>query len=279
MAGTKPAVFMNKLVARTGRIFYGLAMAAMGILTICYRDFPYMLIPPKHDWISNHIILVYLSGTLLFLAGACIVLGKKLRLVSLLLGIVLLSIFVFWFIPYELFVSPNYMHFGAWENAAKELSLAGGAFVIAGERRSLPLGIFLFGLTILSFSIDHFLYARQAVGYIPSWIPNKLFWMYFTGTALLGSSLGIILNVRRGLMAALLGAMILIWVLMLHIPKAVSESGGGGGGEVSSAFLALAYCGIAFVIAGVSLKASRVSRSGGSSPDRSALREWSGYRS
>src|SRR5690348_17933290 len=91
MAGTKPADFMNKLVERTGRIFYGLAMAAMGILTICYRDFPYMLIPPKHDWISNHIILLYLSGTLLFLAGACIVLGKKLRLVSLLLGAVLLS--------------------------------------------------------------------------------------------------------------------------------------------------------------------------------------------
>jgi hypothetical protein len=51
-------------------------------------------------------------------------------------------------------------------------------------------------------------------------------------------------------MATLLGAMIFIWVIILHIPKAIAASADDAGGEITSAFLALAYCGIAFVIAG-----------------------------
>ncbi len=254
-------------LSNAGQIFYGIAIAAMGVLTIYYHDFPYMLIPPKHSWISNHAILVYISGGLLTLAGVCIAFRVKTAPVSLLLGTVFLLIFCFYFIPYELMVSPNYMHFYAWENAAKELAFSGGAFVIAGRfpgesenpvtrllRKLIPLGTIIFCLTILSFGINHFLYAKEASGYMPSWIPVKLFWMYFTGSALIGASIAIILKIKPGLMATLLGTMIFIWVLILHIPKVIAASFDDKGGEVTSLFLALAYCGIAFVIAGDSRK-------------------------
>jgi uncharacterized membrane protein len=250
-------------LSNIGRIFYGVAIAAMGFLTIYFTDFPYMLIPPKHVWMNDHVIFVYISGALLILAGACIVFEKQIMPVSLLLGSVFLLIFCFYFIPYELMVSSNYMHFGEWENAAKELALSSGAFVIAGRfskrnenplirflTKLIPFGAILFSLTIISFGIDHFLYAKEAADYIPSWIPNHLFWMYFAGVALLGSSIGIILKIKPRLMAALLGTMIFIWVIILHIPKAIATPIAYKGGEVSSAFLALAYCGIAFVIAG-----------------------------
>jgi len=240
-----------------GRIFYGIAIAAMGFLTLYYADFPYMLIPPKHLWMNDHLVLVYISGVLLFLAGACIVFGKYLVSVSLLLGSGLLLVFCFYFIPYEFEASSRYMHFGAWENAAKELALSGGAFVIAGcfsNKKESVFGTILFSLTIISFSIDHFIYGKEAAGYIPSWIPNHVFWIYFAGVALLGSGIGILFGIRPRLMAALLGAMILIWVIILHIPKAIASPDGDKGGEVTSAFLALAYCGIAFVIAGAGKK-------------------------
>jgi hypothetical protein len=253
---------MGKL-SSIGRIFYGIAMAAMGFLTIYFRDLPYMLIPPEHSWISDHVIGVYISGTLLGLAGLCIVFGKRLMLIPLLLGTMLLLIFCFYFIPYEFITSSNYMHFGEWENAAKELALAGGALVIAGGHsiqnknpligfliKLIPLGVICFGLTIVSFGINHFLYAKEAAGYIPSWIPHRMFWIYFTGSALIGSGMAIILKFKLPLMAALLGTMIFIWVLILHIPKAIAAPVADNGAEVSSAFLALAYCGIAFVIAG-----------------------------
>ncbi len=121
-----------KNLSDIGRIFYGIAMAGMAFQTIYDKDFPYMMIPPNHTGIPGLTGLTFIFGILLFLAGACIVFKKIPRPVSLLLGTVLLLIFCCYFVPYEFIATSNYMHFGEWENAMKELSLASGAFVIAG---------------------------------------------------------------------------------------------------------------------------------------------------
>ena len=160
------------------------------------------------------------------------------------------------------------MHFGDWENAAKELSLAGGAFVIAGcfpEKNEgsfvralgkiIPFGVALFPITIISYSVDHFLYAKEAEGYVPAWIPYHLFWMYFAGVALLGSGIAIILKIRTKLAATLLGVMIFLWFVSLHIPRVIASPPADIADEVTSAILALAYSGTAFVIAGTVKKA------------------------
>jgi uncharacterized membrane protein len=257
----KDSVSMENL-SNIGRIFFGIAIAIMGFLTIYYRDFPYMLIPPNHSWIPGLALLAYISGALLILAGVCIVFEKKIRPASLLLGGVLLLIFCFYFIPYQIMASPNYMHFGDWENAAKELALASGAFVIAGcfakknegplfsfLTKLIPLGAILFSLTIISFSVDHFLYANEAADYVPSWVPYHVFTLYFTGAALLGSGLAIILKIKPVLATTLLGAMIFTWFIILHVPRIIVSPVAYMGGEVASACLALAYCGIAFVLA------------------------------
>ena len=243
-------------LSNIGRIFYGIAIAVMGFLTIYYHDFPYMLIPPHPSWINGLTIVAYISGALLLLAGAGIVFEKKTMPISFLLGTVLLLIFCFYFIPHEFMTSSNYMHFGNWENAAKELALSGGAFVIAGRgsKKLLSFGAAIYSLTIISFGIDHFLFAKEAADYIPSWIPFHLFWMYFCGLALLGSGIAILLKIKPGLAATLLGTMIFIWVIILHIPRAITYPVDNKTGEITSACIALAYCGIAFVIAGAAKK-------------------------
>jgi hypothetical protein len=252
-----------KILSTAGRIFYGIAIAGIGFLTIYYHDFPYMLIPASHLWIPGLVIVATISGSLLILAGTCIVIDKKAKPTSLLLGTVLLLIFLFYFIPYELLVSPNYMHFGDWENAAKELALSAGAFVIAGSvsekketaitrllAKLIPLGTILFSITIISFGIDHFLFAKEAADYVPSWIPYHLFWIYFCGAALLGSGLAILFKIKYELAATLLGTMIFIWFIILHVPRVVVSPVDYIGSELTSALIALAYSGIAFVIAG-----------------------------
>ena len=236
-------------LSKIGRIFYGIAIAAIGLLTIYYRRLPYMMIPQKHPWLNDHPIVIYISGALLLLTGIAILIDKKRNQASLLLATALLSVFLFYFIPYQLTVSPNAKHFGDWENAAKELSLAAGALILAG-RRLVPLGIALFALTIISYSIDHFLYAKEAAGYVPAWVSHPVTWLYITGAALFCSGTAILLNWKRRLAATLLGTMIFIWVIILHIPNSLSAPLAVNEGEVTSAFLALAYCGIAFVIAG-----------------------------
>lgn len=239
---------MNKtgLLADTGRIFYGVAIAALGFLTVFHRDLPYMLIPARHPWLKEHVFLVYVAGVLLLTAGVCIILKKRPRRVAGLLGIVLLGIFCFYFVPYLLSLPARYTHFGAWENSAKELALAGGALLIAGFG---SLGARIYALTIISFSIDHFLYAKEAAGYMPAWISHPVFWIYFAGVALLAAGVAILIKMKVRLAAMLLGAMILIWVIILHIPKAMAAPLAQNEGEVTSAFIALAYSGIAFIIA------------------------------
>src|SRR5476649_1689944 len=119
------------ILSKIGRIFYGIAMAGMGIQTIYYHDFPYMMIPGRHAWIPGLVMVAYIFGAMLVLAGVGIVFEKKPRPLSLLLGTILLLIFCFYFVPYQFMTNANYMYLARWDSAAKELALSGGAFIIA----------------------------------------------------------------------------------------------------------------------------------------------------
>jgi uncharacterized membrane protein YphA (DoxX/SURF4 family) len=198
-------------LSNIGRIFYGIAIAGIGVQAIYYHDFPYILPLPEHFRVSGLPILAYIFGIMFTLAGACIIFKKKPRQISLLFGGVLLLIFCFYYIPYEFLTSPNYMHLTEWENAEKELAFAGGALVIAGcfsaknetnltrfLARLIPLGAILFAITIVSFGILHFMYGKDVAGMVPSWIPYHLFWIYFAGAALIGSGIAIILKISTG---------------------------------------------------------------------------------
>jgi uncharacterized membrane protein YphA (DoxX/SURF4 family) len=247
-----------------GRIFYGIAVIETGLQTIYFHDFPYWLIPPKHSWIPGLALLAYLSGAALLVAGVCIVLEKKAKEAGLLLGAMLLLVFCFYHVPYEFIAGSNYFSLVEWENAEKELAFACGGLVIAsrysGQQDSRPLfgvleklvppGTILFALMIGCFGTIHCLYAKEASGYVPSWVPYPVFVMYLTGVALLGSTISIITKIKTDVVAFLLGAMILIWVIVLHIPRIIVSPVPYLGSEVTSAMIALAYSGIAFVIAG-----------------------------
>jgi uncharacterized membrane protein YphA (DoxX/SURF4 family) len=225
-----------------------------------------MLLPPQYLTPGNEMIS-FISGALLVLAGIFIVLQIQTRLFSFLLGIVLLLIFCFCFIPFMFSANANYRHLTEWENAEKELALAGGALIIAGcfspkNKKNfgevwaelIPVGAILYAIPIISFGILHFVYGKDVASMVPSWIPFHLFWIYFAGIALLGSGIAIIWKIKSGLMAALLGLMIFIWFIILHIPDVITSSPVDQGDQIASAFLALAYSGIAFIIAGASRK-------------------------
>lgn len=84
---------------------------------------------------------------------------------------------------------------------------------------------------------------------VPNWIPWHTFWGYLAGIALVAAALGIILNIQLKLAADLLGAIVLIWFITLHIPRAIADPVSGNGNEIVSVFESLAFSGIAFLIA------------------------------
>ena len=260
----------NKLI-KTGRLFYGSTIVAIGILQLFYPHFRPVILPA---WsLPGLIFWVWLVSFLLIGAGLAIIFEKKTRAVSLLLGGFFLALFLLGHVPYELFVDPNSKHLGVWTNALKELALSGGAFVLAGSipwqtsgpqlsappRREsstlrglenlIPVGRVFFSITMISFGIDHFLYPAGVSTLVPTWIPGALFWTYFAAVALIGSGIAIILKIKLKLVALLLGAMIGCWVILLHIPRAVADPFGLEANEVISVFEAVNFTGIAFLIA------------------------------
>ncbi len=225
------------------------------------------------SFISGHYaVCVSHFGSAIFyrLPGIAIVFDKKAKEIGLILGSNI-SFIVFFScqVPYELIADPYYMHLGVWTSALKELVLAGGGFVVAGSfpycgRREdspkesslmgllgkiIPFGSVFMCITMISFGIDHFLYAEGVSTLVPAWIPGRMFWTYFAGVVLIGSGVTIILRIQLKLSALLLALMIIIWFLILHIPRAVVDPYSLQGNEVSSVFEAFGFSGIAYLIA------------------------------
>jgi hypothetical protein len=256
-------------LSNAGRVFYGVSIAEIGLQAIYLHNFPYIFPIPGHFSVPVGIILACLFGAIFTLAGVGILFQKRTMEASLLFAGVLLLLFCFYYIPYEFLVSPNYMHLEDWENAEKELAFAGGALAIAAcfpattenkltafLAKLAPLGPIIFSIPMIGFGILHFLVAKDAATMVPSWIPWHLFWIYFCGAALIGSGIAIIFKIKRPLFAGLLGLMIFLWFVLLHIPELIAAPAADKADEITSACLALAYSGIAFVISGIESKKS-----------------------
>ena len=252
---------------RAGQAFYGICLATNGILQLYYADFRPQILPPWPSRIPGLAICARLVGLALVASGVAILIKKNARVVALVWGGVLLGFILIFHVPYMLLVSPHPNRLGSWADTFNTLALAGMAFAVAGSfgppkgtgertsalfgqlERLIPFGRYFFCTTIVAFGICHFLYAPYIDTLVPAWIPWHRFWTYFAGTCLIGSGTAIILKIRLKLFATLLGTMIFLWVLMLHIPRAIVDPSSGQGNEIESAARALAESGAAFLVA------------------------------
>jgi uncharacterized membrane protein len=259
---------MEKLV-KTGRVLYAVSLAAVGIHQFFYSDFSLMLFPHWPVSVPGLPVIAWIVSAALIAAGLAITLEKNARAVSLILGTGLLAVFLFSYVPYEIMVDPYSKHLGTWVSPFKEFALSGGAFAIAGSypggqehtyafvrvsEKLISLGSIFFSITMITFGFGHFIYIQYAAKLVPDWIPGHYFWTYFTGTALIASGVAIILRIWLRPVAILLGIMIFIWFIILHVPRAINQPLLDKGNEIVSAFSALAFTGIAFVISGGYLK-------------------------
>ena len=255
--------YLLPVLIKTARIFFGIGMMGIGIQHFIYSDFRPVIIPPAWpQWIHSPII-AYIIGAAIVTAGIFILLGKSIKAVSLMLGSFLLVCFLFIQCPYILFVQPNSSaHLGLWTDPLKELALSGGAFIIAGlspdtsakyafltvTEKLIPFGKFFFSITMIAFGIDHFFYTEFVATLVPAWVPDHTFWAYLAGVALIGSGVAIILKIKRRRIALLTSIMIFLWLIVLHIPRAIAEPYVAKGNEITSVFQALAFSGIALGI-------------------------------
>ncbi len=229
---------MDKLI-RSGRYFFAIAFAAFGIQHFIYAKFAAGLGPP---WIPGSPLRACFMGTALVVASIRIATNAKTRVTGMLLGFLL---FLYFLLLYAPRLAANVHDPGPWTSGAEILALCGAAWVLAGTPASV--GRCLFAITLTVFGIQHLLYARFVATLVPSWIPGHLFWAYAVGIAFIAATLSIATNIKARLAATLLGIMFFLWVFILHLPRVVSAPHNGN--EWTSAFVALAMCGGAWVVA------------------------------
>lgn len=245
-------------VTKTGKIFYGLSIAAIGVLQFVFPWFRPVLLPIPAESTQGLTWLVYLTGAALVVVGMYIATGRQIKEVALALGWALLLFFVFGHLPNRLLNHPSML--GAWTDAFKLLALSGGAFMIArifpGHNRTgiwqslykiTPYGRYFFGIMLFLFGIDHFLYLDFVKTLVPAWIPGPVFWTYFSGVALMGGGLAMILNFKPAPISLLLAGMLFLWLILLHIPRALIAPMTDNGNEWTSVFQCLAFTGMALL--------------------------------
>ena len=106
----------------------------------------------------------------------------------------------------------------------------------------------LYGIPMALFGIFHFMNASSMSGMVPSFIPGGVFWVYLTGLALILAAVSIIIQKQARLASFLLAAMLIIFVLTIHLP------GLGGDNQMAMPMLLkdLALAGAALGFAGSS---------------------------
>jgi uncharacterized membrane protein YphA (DoxX/SURF4 family) len=230
-------------MTRTGRIVLGAAMIALGLF--CLRgDFFYTWsgIP---GGLPARAALSCANGVVLVALGLGVMIDRLVRGAAL-------AIAALWLV-YTACHVPRFVE--SWRpylgQIAEPLGLASCALVLAARGPRDPLatvGRVLFGVCLPLYGVVHFLYPQVVAEFIPSWIPARLFWAYFTACAFVAAGLAVLSGVLIRTATVLVAVMFTSWVVVLHVPRLVAALADPH--EWATVFVALAFAGAAWIFAG-----------------------------
>src|SRR5437667_3326613 len=103
--------------------------------------------------------------------------------------------------------------------AKSDIARAGGLDKI------VALSNLCFAIPLAVFGAEHISGARFSMLSVPSYMPWRLFWAYFVGFALLSASLSIATKTQLRWSGLLFGIMMVLFVAMVHIPRALASPG------------------------------------------------------
>ena len=107
-----------------------------------------------------------------------------------------------------------------------------------------------FAIPLAVFGAEHLSSPRSLLALVPSYMPWRMFWVYFVGFALIAASLSIAIKRQVRWSGLLFGTMIFLFVAMLHLPAGVTA-----GGRVPWTIVVreMAFGGAGWVLAGIAM--------------------------
>lgn len=105
----------------------------------------------------------------------------------------------------------------------------------------LSLGRWVFPLPFAIFGLMHFMNAQVMADYVvPAYMPMKTIWVFLSGAGLIAAAVSMYIGKYDKLATTLLAVMLLLIVLMVHLPGAMS----GGEGAATSMSMVLKDVGL-----------------------------------
>lgn len=206
-------------IARAATAAAAIAIVALGILTLLYRDtlLGWQPAPRGAVWREPYAIL---SGVILLASGAAMMVPRWRPRAALIAAAWIGSWALLLHLP---IVVTRRGNVGALLGLAETSFMALGLAICAGwPSRFAPALRIGLGLCMLIFGISHFVYADITASMVPRWLPQRLAIAYLTGAvhALMGMSVIVGLRVRTA--ATVEAAMMSSFVLLLHVPAVLA---------------------------------------------------------
>jgi uncharacterized membrane protein len=262
----------SRLAARlipVGRTFFGLALLGLGAEHFVFRQFVTGRAPAWPAGVPGELPWVYGWGAVVMLVGAAVLSRRWGRPAALGLGVL---VFAWAFLRDIPVVMADSLIGGSWTTAGKALVFFGGSFAVAATlpplQRATPggwrrfanetdgfvrLGQYCLAVFLILCGLQHFKFLAFVATLIPAWFPgNAVLWSQFAGVLLLTFGVGLLFSRTAELAALLTGLMIFSWVWIVHLPRVRTSVSDG-----IAVFEALAFSGLAFVIAGALVQRNR----------------------
>lgn len=253
-----------------GRCLLGAAIVAAGLMQLVLGRFV-RIVPEPTMWTPFPPVAAYVIGVVLVAIGLGILSARLARTSATVLG-ALLAVNVLLYLATMIrnpVVDTPFLRGFMYTNPLKCVALIGGCAIVAsrwpdrmrglvsgrGVGRPERLAPALLALFLVVCGLQHFWYRAFVDALVPAWIPpGQRFWTLFTGTALFAGGVGVLVPRTARLAALLSGSMILSWVPLLHVPRALA--GPDRPGETAGVLEATALAAVALLVAATRSKES-----------------------
>lgn len=250
---------LPQAAASLGRCVFAACFVALGALSWIFGDFVVGRAPAWPEGLPGRVAFVWTTGAAFIGCGMALLARRREPEAAIVAGVLIFGWAVARLIPV---VAADAFIGGSWTQLGKACVFLGGlaALVVPSMPERTVDGqrvgrIALGGFMILA-GFQHFRWDEFVATLVPVWVPGGgAFWTYASGVLLILGGTGLCIA-RTAVVAALLsGLMILLWVPMLHIPRALAATGTSmSQNEWTAVFEATAFGGLAWFLAGVSCR-------------------------
>lgn len=188
-------------------------MIGLGVLCLVQRDFPpiwtgvYTGLPARE-------VVLYLCALVSIATGVGLLVQRTAVLAARVLLIYLLAWLVVFRIPH-VFAAPTVE--ATWWECGDTAVMAAAVWVLYNDKYR-RIGQVFYGLGLLPFGIAHFVYLKNTIDDVPTWLPWHVAWAYFTGAAFIAAGLAILIGRYARLAAALSAGMMALFTLLVWVP-------------------------------------------------------------